>query len=42
MRIKKSYVKKHGKLAGSKLLTALQKEAAHARWKAYYRKKAKG
>jgi len=36
MRKQASYLKKYGNLT---LYTALQREAAHARWKAYYRQK---
>jgi hypothetical protein len=41
MRTEKSYIKKYGKDAGTKMFKALQKEAAHARWKAHYRNKLK-
>jgi len=41
MRTKQSYIKKYGKEAGSIIFKLLQKEAAHARWKARYRKKLK-
>ena len=37
MRKRQSYIKKYGSTAGPRLYTALQREAAHARWKAYYR-----
>jgi hypothetical protein len=36
VRKKASYFKKYGDLT---LYTALQREAAHARWKVYYRQK---
>jgi hypothetical protein len=41
MRREKSYIRKYGRTAGSKMFRALQKEAAQARWKAHYRKKLK-
>jgi hypothetical protein len=41
MRLKEPYITKYGADAGSKLYSALQKEAAHARWKAYYKAKSK-
>jgi hypothetical protein len=41
MRREKSYKDKYGPDAGTKMFKALQKEAAQARWKAHYRKKAK-
>jgi hypothetical protein len=41
MRIKKYYVKKYGRDAGTIIFKLLQKEAAHAKWKSEYRKKLK-
>jgi hypothetical protein len=41
MRTEKSYINEYGKKAGPIIFKLLQKEAAHARWKDYYRKKLK-
>lgn len=40
MRKLQAYVQKYGPAIGPKLLHALQSQAAHARWKAFYRDKA--
>jgi len=37
MRRLEFYVRKHGPVVGPALYRALQREAAHARWKAHYR-----
>lgn len=37
MRRLSSFIKKYGEDAGRKLYHALQSQAAHARWKSYYR-----
>ena len=41
MRTEQSYIRKHGKVAGSIIFKLLQKEAAHAGWKDRYREKLK-
>jgi hypothetical protein len=41
MRIKQDYLDKYGTKAGSIIFRLLQKEAAHARWKAHYLRKLK-
>jgi hypothetical protein len=41
MRNKQSYVKEYGPKAGPLIFKLLQKEAAHAKWKAEYLKKFK-
>jgi hypothetical protein len=37
MRKRDSYLRKYGQELGTIIYTTLQKEAAQARWKAYYR-----
>lgn len=37
MRRLQSYIRKYGEIAGPLLYHALQSQAAHARWKAFYR-----
>jgi hypothetical protein len=37
MRRLSSFIRKYGPVTGPLLLRALQREAAHARWKAFYR-----
>ena len=39
MRKLASFTQKYGPLVGPRLLSALQKEAAHARWKEFYRRR---
>ena len=41
MRREQSYIKEYGPKAGPIIYKLLQKEAAHARWKATFRKKLK-
>ncbi len=41
MRTKQAYITEYGKKAGPVIFKLLQKEAAHAKWKAEYRKKLK-
>lgn len=42
MRRIESYIRKYGPLDGPVLYRTLQREAAHARWKAFYRHLASG
>lgn len=42
MRRIESYIRKYGPEDGPLLYRTLQREAAHARWKAFYRRRVRG